>query len=77
MNIKYINVALNVNGESETVRLQEGAEVAEIRSNTELLEDLGAPTAYTFAVNGQGVSDDFIPQDGDVVTLRPLTSVKG
>lgn len=67
-----------VNGGS-TVRIEipNGTEVGHIRSLRDDLEDVGAPSSYTFAINGQGVEDSKILQHDDTVTLRPRQGEKG
>ena len=66
------------NGSEETsVQLENGATVQQIRDCVEELEEIGAPSSYTFAVNGQAVEDNHVLASGAVVTFRPRTSEKG
>lgn len=66
------------NGSEETsVNLDNGASVQQIRDCVEELEEVGAPSSYTFAVNGVSVNEDHVLTSGAVVTFRPRTSEKG
>lgn len=66
------------NGSEETsVNLPDGARVSDIRRQEDALEEVGAPASYTFAVDGNSVSEDTVLQSGNVVTFRPRTSEKG
>lgn len=70
--IKIVN-----GGSTARVEVQNGTEVGHIRSLRDDLEDVGAPSSYTFAINGQGVEDSKILQHDDTVTLRPRAGEKG
>ena len=72
-----IQIQLNVGGVSTPVQIQQGSEIGQLRTERALLEEIGAPGEFRFAVNGVQVEDTHQPADGDIVTLRPLTGEKG
>ena len=60
-----------------TVNVPLASQVGVVREQSSALEDIGAPSSYTFAVNGAGVDDDHILREGDIVTFRPRSGEKG
>jgi hypothetical protein len=66
-----------VNGVQMPLTVQENTEVGHIRSLHRELEEIGAPSTFTFAVNGVGVEDNHILAEGDNVSFRPITGTKG
>ena len=66
-----------VNGVQLPVQVREGTEVGHLRTLRRELEEVGAPSTFTFAVNGVGVEDNAVLEDGAQVTFRPVTGTKG
>ncbi len=71
-----MDIIARYNGESELVNLADGAKVSSLRGHS-VLEELGAPSSFKFAVGGQQVNEDHVLSDGDVVTFRPVEAEKG
>ena len=66
------------NGSEETsVNMPNNATAGSVRDAHDELEEVGAPSSFTIAVNGQGVNDSHQLKSGDVITFRPKTSEKG
>lgn len=66
------------NGDSSvTVDLPHGTEVGHIRTLRDDLDDIGAPSSFSLAVNGTGVEDNFILPPNATVTFRPIVGTKG
>lgn len=65
------------NGVQLPVQVREGTEVGHIRTLRRELEEIGAPSTFTFAVNGVGSEDNVALTEGAVVTFRPVTGTKG
>lgn len=72
-----ITIQLTIRGATESVELQDGTQAGHIRTLSDKLENMGAPSAFAIAVDGQQVSDTEILPDNAQVTLRPLTGEKG
>lgn len=72
-----MNITLNNSGASNPVTVPEGSYIAHVRGLTDDLEIIGAPSNYTFAVNGDSVADDYLLKEGDIVTFRPKSASKG
>lgn len=67
-----------VNAGSEyTIDVPSGRDVGSVRELSEDLAEIGAPSSYTFGVNGQGVPDTHMLSDGDRVSFRPVVGDKG
>ena len=71
-----MNIILS-NGLQKPVIVSENTEVGHIRTLTADLQELGVPSAYSFAINAVGVEDNHVLSEGDVVTFRPKTGEKG
>lgn len=65
------------NGVQLPVQVREGTEVGHIRTLRRELEEIGAPSTFTFAVGGIGAEDNVVLTEGAVVTFRPVTGTKG
>jgi hypothetical protein len=65
------------NGMSIEIQVQDGSDVGSIRAMRQKLEEIGAPESFSFAVNGVGVEDSYILQEGDNVSMRPKSGEKG
>ena len=65
------------NGVQLALTVREGTEVGHIRTLRRDLEEIGAPSTFTFAVNGVGVEDSHVLADGDNVSFRPISGTKG
>lgn len=74
-----VNIQLSNGGETTPVSVPFASQVGVIReaSHQDARENIGAPSSYTFAVNGAAVDDDHVLREGDTVTFRPKTSEKG
>jgi|TARA_R110002167_G_scaffold66667_4_gene188670 molybdopterin converting factor small subunit len=70
-------IVIKNGGEEAAVNVPNGASVGSIRDQHDELEEVGAPSSYTFAVNGTSAGDSTALKSGDVVTFRPKTSEKG
>jgi len=64
-------------GQNENIEVPLGSEIGHVRSLQHILEDIGAPSSYTFAVNGVGTEDSYRLQPNDIVTFRPVSANKG
>lgn len=71
------SVNLKYGGETITISVPAATEVGHIRTKQSQLEDLGVPSNYTLDINGQGVADSVILQDGDNVSFRAISATKG
>lgn len=72
-----MTVTLNNGGQTIQVELPHGTEVGHIRTLQDDLAEIGAPSSFTFAVDGRGVEDNEILRDRSVVTFRPVSASKG
>ncbi len=72
-----MDITLSNGGASVTKSVPPGTEVGHIRTFTDELEDIGAPSSFTLAVDGVGVDDNTVLRAGQTVTLRPLAGSKG
>lgn len=72
-----MTIVLKNAGEEISVSVPLASQVGVVREQELALEDIGAPSSYTLAVNGQGVDDNHILREGDVVTFRPKSAEKG
>ena len=70
-------VTLKNGSEQVQVELPMGTEAGHIRTLREELDEIGAPSAYTIAVNGAGVGDNAQLPAGAIVTFRPTQGDKG
>lgn len=74
-----MNIRLANGGETTTTDVPYGSEVGVLMESKyrEALEDIGAPSSYTFAVNGKAVEHTYQLKEGDEVTFRPKNGDKG
>ena len=74
-----MNINISNHGESVPVNVPFASQVGVLRESaySDSLENIGAPSSYTFAVNGAGVDDNHVLREGDTVTFRPVTGAKG
>lgn len=74
-----MNIQISNGGETANINIPFASQVGVIRetAHQDARENIGAPSSYTFAVNGAGVDDDHILREGDVVTFRPKSAEKG
>jgi len=70
-------VTLSNGGATVSVDLPHGTEAGHIRSMQDELDDIGAPSSFTLAVDGQGVDDSAPLSHGATVTFRPRGGDKG
>ncbi len=59
------------------VTVREGVDVGHLRTLRRELEEIGAPSTFTFAVNGVGVEDSAPLTEGALVSFRPINGTKG
>jgi hypothetical protein len=64
-------------GEERTVEIPLGSRAGAIRQLHDDLEEIGAPSTYTFSINGEGVTDDEVLTPNCRVALRPEEAKKG
>ena len=72
-----MTIVLKNAGEEISVSVPLASQVGVVREQELALEDIGAPSSYTLAVNGQGVDDNPILREVYVVTFRPKSAEKG
>ena len=72
-----INIVLSHNGVSVAATVPQGTDAGHIRTLNSQLTELGAPSSYTFGINGMGQDDNTRLNDGDVITFRPVQGNKG
>ena len=72
-----MRITLSNGGEETVVNVPLASQVGAVREQYDALEDIGAPSSYTFAVNGAGVDDSHVLREGDIVTFRPRSGEKG
>ncbi len=72
-----MQITLSNGGATTTLEVPPGTEVGHIRTFSDELEDIGAPSSFTLAVDGVGVEDSTTLRAGQTVTLRPLQGSKG
>lgn len=72
-----MQITLANGGQESRIEVPPGTEVGHVRTLIEDLQDIGAPSSYTLAINGAGVEDSAPLQPGSVVTFRPLAGNKG
>ena len=72
-----MDITLSNGGESVSVFLPHGTEAGHIRTLTDEMEEIGAPSSFTLAVDGRGVEDSAILTNGCTVTFRPKEGNKG
>lgn len=73
-----MDITLSNGGEQTVVRnLPHGTEAGHIRTLTSQLEDIGAPSSFTLAIDGRGVEDGTALTHGCTVTFRPKDGGKG
>jgi hypothetical protein len=73
-----MDITLENGGEQVFVRnLPYGTEAGHIRTLQSELEDIGAPSSFTLAVDGRGVEDNTPLTGGCTVTFRPKDGGKG
>lgn len=72
-----INIVLNHGGVQVGVEVPEGTDLGHIRSLSEDLDEIGAPSNYNLGVNGTGQDDDRVLLEGDIVSFRPVSGNKG
>lgn len=72
-----MDITLDNGGIQTTVSLPHGTEVGHIRTLRDQLEDIGAPSSFTLAIDGRGVEDSAVLANGCTVTFRPLEGGKG
>ena len=77
MNGNTIEVTLSHNGASAPVTIPANSDVGHIRTLEDQLENLGAPSNYTFGVNGMGCDDTRRLMGGETITFRPVQGDKG
>lgn len=59
------------------IQLPAETQVGHIRTLRRELEEIGAPSSFSFAVNTIGVEDDAALTEGAQVTFRPKSGEKG
>lgn len=72
-----ISIVLSHGGVQVGVTVPVGTDLGHIRSLTEELDEIGAPSQYNLGVNGVGQDDSKIIEDGDIVSFRPVAGNKG
>ena len=72
-----ITITLSNNGLDLPTSVPAGADLGHVRTITQALEAIGAPSSYDFAVNAVGQAETYILQEGDKVTFRPKSGEKG
>ena len=77
MSQNKISIIVASSGVEEPVIVETGTTVGEIRSMDDVLDEVGAPNDYTFAIGGAAVSDDQELKQNDKVTFRPVSGEKG
>ncbi len=70
-------VILQNGDQTLNVDVPHGVDAGHIRTLREELDEIGAPSSFTIAVNGVGVEDSSLLPPGAVVTLRPKAGEKG
>lgn len=65
------------NGVQLPIQVRDGAEAGHIRTLRRELEEIGAPSTFSIAVNGIGVEDNAALEEGAVVSFRPISGTKG
>lgn len=75
--MEEITTHLCHNGYSIPVKVNAGTEVGFARERESELEEIGAPSSYSLAVNGVGVADSHVVKEGDRITFRPVQNDKG
>lgn len=72
-----IGIVLSHGGVQVGVTVPTGTDLGHVRSLTEELDELGAPSQYNLGINGVGQDDNKVLEDGDVVSFRPVAGNKG
>lgn len=64
-------------GMTETVNVNAGARVSDIRNLTETLEDIGVPSNFSIVIDGQVADENTVLTPGLRLSFRPITGIKG
>lgn len=72
-----MNITLRSGGLRHSVQVPPGTTLADVREMNDDLEEVGAPSEYDFTVGGEAKGDDYVLQEGDTVSFRPVTGDKG
>lgn len=75
--MEAIEITLSNGALQLPVTVPAGRDAGHIRTLRRELEEIGAPSSYTLAVNGVGVEDSHMLAEGEVISFRPQAGTKG
>ena len=76
-NTASISIVLSHGGAQTSVSVAAGTDLGHVRSLSEELEEIGAPSSYNLGVNGAGQDDAKVLAEGDIESFRPVAGEKG